>query len=343
MWSIMANVQREMAMERGTPAQYVAILSGLVEYHGCSVTSLLKGTRIKPADLENINVYIPQSDFTTIIENAYRLTGLSALGIEFGSRVNMSSHVTLGYALMNCPTFGEAMDFFLKYYRLVIPSTVVNAGKTTDRRHATIKLKENSIRPAYFSLECYFSAVYAGARFLLQTRDIPFELELEYPAPEHEKEYYRFFGRAVKFDCLQNSLSFPNSIAKTNLMAANASLLAIYEQQCKVLLASIEREDTITEKVYQLLSQFDGGYPTLEKTAQLLAFSPRTLRRRLESEGSNYQRILDEVRRDQAIELLTHSTLPLSSISFTLGFNDVSNFRRAFIKWTGKSPLDFRH
>ena len=76
--------------------------------------------------------------------------------------------------------------------------------------------------------------------------------------------------------------------------------------------------------------------------AALLSLSPRTYRRRLASEGTHYQELLDQVRSEHALHHLTTTQLPTSSIAYMLGFNDVSNFRRAFIKWNGKSPRQAR-
>ena len=223
-------------IDKGTPIQYAAILAGLSEDYGCSSARLLTGTQLKKSDLKNINARVSATDLAILVENAYRITKVGALGIKLGSRINMSSHITFGYAIMNCSTFGEAIDFFLKYYRIITQRALITAGKIDEQCHATIKLKENFITPQYFTLETYFAALYTGARFLLQTHDLPFQLELAYPAPEHEKEYYRFFGPSVKFNCLQNSLSFPESLSKYTIESANTSLLAIYEQQCKGLL-----------------------------------------------------------------------------------------------------------
>ena len=74
----------------------------------------------------------------------------------------------------------------------------------------------------------------------------------------------------------------------------------------------------------------------------MLNFSPRTYRRRLDAEQQSYQALLDKVRAEHATRYLQNTRLPLSSIAYLIGFNDASNFRRAYAKWTGRSPRDVR-
>jgi AraC-like DNA-binding protein len=77
--------------------------------------------------------------------------------------------------------------------------------------------------------------------------------------------------------------------------------------------------------------------------ASMLNFSPRTYRRRLEEENHSFQELLDQVRAEHATRYLKNTRLPLSSIAYMVGFNDASNFRRAYRKWTGHSPQEVRN
>ena len=77
--------------------------------------------------------------------------------------------------------------------------------------------------------------------------------------------------------------------------------------------------------------------------AKMLNLSPRTYRRRLANEDQSYQQLLDKVRAEHATRYLQNTRLPMSSIAFLVGFNDASNFRRAYHKWTGHSPREVRH
>jgi AraC-like DNA-binding protein len=81
---------------------------------------------------------------------------------------------------------------------------------------------------------------------------------------------------------------------------------------------------------------------SLEEVADMLAISPPTLRRRLAAEGRSFQALKDSVRRDAAIEELQRRDATLEQIAVRLGFSELSTFHRAFKKWTGSAPGDYR-
>jgi AraC-like DNA-binding protein len=114
------------------------------------------------------------------------------------------------------------------------------------------------------------------------------------------------------------------------------------EQQCEALLASLDVHDGLLTRVRRLLLARPGDFPDLLSAAQALHTSGRSLRRHLSELGTSYQQVLDEVRKRLALQYLTTTHLPLYEIAFLLGFSDPSNFRRAFKKWTGKSPGEYR-
>jgi len=101
--------------------------------------------------------------------------------------------------------------------------------------------------------------------------------------------------------------------------------------------------NSITYRIRELLGDdFRLEMPSFEELTELLGMSARTLRRRLEKEGTSYQRIKDNARRDVAIALLSRDGLTVSEVAEQLGFSDPSAFHRSFKKWTGQSPGSYR-
>jgi AraC-like DNA-binding protein len=99
----------------------------------------------------------------------------------------------------------------------------------------------------------------------------------------------------------------------------------------------------LSAKVRRRLRQFlPGDVPDFDKLADELHMTPATMRRRLHEEGESYQTIKDQLRRDIAIGYLSHSDRTVMDIALELGFSERSAFHRAFRKWTGASPGEFR-
>ena len=100
---------------------------------------------------------------------------------------------------------------------------------------------------------------------------------------------------------------------------------------------------SITQRIRRILGDdFRGDMPSFEELTRLLNMSARTLRRRLEREGTSYQRIKDNARRDVAISMLSRDGLTVSEVAEHVGFSDPSAFHRSFKKWTGQSPGSYR-
>lgn len=332
-------------MKIGTPKHYIAIFLDWAVTQGCKLDSLLEGTTLSRQEVLQTQGadFVSDSEFATLVANAYRYTNNPAIGIDYGAQLNISSHIPLGHALMNCVDFGQAFSIFLKYNRIVAPAMIVSPVQNDKLFSITLQaLHAEGLFPPWFPFEVYFAAIYTSVRFLLQQHDLPFRLTFAYPEPKHSARYFQVFGPEVEFAAQENRLSFPAELLQRNLATPNAALLQLYEQQCQSLLLSVEAVTTWREKVTQLLVQMEGHYPGLEQIAALLAVSPRTLRRRLAEEGTKYSDIMDEVKKEYAIRLLGQTRMSLSSIGFILGYSDVSNFRRAFIKWTGQAPRHYR-
>lgn len=325
-----------------TPAQYVLILIDMVESQGCDRDRLLAGTTLAQTGISSIGARISDKDFGTLVTNALELTGDPALGLELGLRLNLSAHAVLGQAFMTCRDLGQVMDLFLKYYHLLAPAIYLEIDIVNEQCVLTT-VNSFAESPEHFSYELMYSAIANTLKGLLNTRALQLHIELPYPKPAHATRYYEVFGQDVQFNCVRGRISFHRDLLNAALPSSNPALRTLYEQECARLLADLEGEHSIAEQTLQLLRKLEGQYPQMPQIAEMLNLTPRTYRRRLASENQSYQALLDRVRAEHATRYLQNTRLPLSSIAYMVGFNDASNFRRAYVKWTGHSPREVRN
>ena len=109
----------------------------------------------------------------------------------------------------------------------------------------------------------------------------------------------------------------------------------------RVLNRMVVGEDIVSKVNRQLLIGW-GEFPKLDAVARCLCLGPRTMRRQLQELGTSYQQILDDVRRELAVEYLRTSSLTVQEIADLLGYSEVTNFRRAFMRWVEVSPYQYR-
>lgn len=324
-----------------TPAQYALILIDMVEERGCDREQVLEGTSLAETGIESIGARVGDSDFTRLVTNALNLTGDPGLGLQLGLQLNLSAHAILGQAFLTCRDLGQVMDLFLAYYHLLAPALELELGEV-DGRSVMTTVSDAGFVPVEFGYELLYAAMLNTLRGLLGRPELELRIEFPYAEPAHVAMYYQVLGPDLHFDRPLGRCSFPRSLLDAPLPSSNPALRSLYEAECARLLADLEGESSIAERTLRLLRKLEGQYPQMPQIADMLNLSPRTYRRRLEEEGQAFQVLLDKVRAEHATRYLQNTRLPLSSIAYMVGFNDASNFRRAYARWTGRSPRDVR-
>ncbi|MDP4789178.1 MAG: AraC family transcriptional regulator [Haliea sp.] len=324
------------------PAQYILILIDMVESWGFQREAVLVGTSLADTGLAGIGARVSEDDFSRLVANALALTGKTSLGLHLGLRLNLSAHAILGQAFMTCRDLRQVMDLFMRYYHLLSSPTLQLELTERDGRCVLTTVTAPNDNPPEFGTELMYAAMLNTLRGLLNRQDLVVRVELPYAAPVHAATYREVFGQDVHFDSPRGRISFDAELLDAELPLSNPALRSLYEDECARLLADMEEDDSVSEQTLRLLRKLEGQYPQMPQVANMLNLSPRTYRRRLERENAAYQQLLDRVRAEHATRYLTNSRLPLSTIAYLVGFNDASNFRRAYQKWTGRTPREAR-
>ncbi len=147
---------------------------------------------------------------------------------------------------------------------------------------------------------------------------------------------------APLFAQAENRFVFPRYLLDRPLAGAHPQAAHLCEEQCQRLLAKRSQHGGLAGRIRAVLLERPGRLPDMEQVAAGLNMSSRTLRRRLDEEGSNFRLLLDEVRQALAEELLATGGLTLEEIAERLGYGEVSNFIHAFKRWKGVAPRRFQ-
>ena len=166
-------------------------------------------------------------------------------------------------------------------------------------------------------------------------------VKLNYAPLAPPSEYERLLGVPVLFNQPHNQVCFPEYLLEVPVSTANAISRGLAESECEKLLTQLDQGQDLVIQIRHQLDKMK-AFPTLPTIAKAMNSSPRTINRQLAQLNTTYQHILDDVRREKAIDLLTYSKINIEQIAIQLGYNDPSNFGRAFRRWLGKSPRAFR-
>lgn len=325
------------------PVAYAEALLALAEELGLARTELFAAARVRPEVLGSPNARLSFIDFYHLIQAALERCGEPALGLVLGQRLNVSTHGILGYAVLSSANLGKALQFALKYYRVLGLSfelELVEQGEDIELR----AVESFPMGPqSRFTAEGLLTSIHTIARFLLGEELQGLAVGFAHPAPDYAERYAEVFGVAAQFEQPCHWLRLPQHYLQRPMALANPATVQMCEQQCEALLASLDVQDGLLTRVRRLLLARPGDFPDLESAASALHTSGRSLRRHVTQMGTSYQQVLDDGRKRLALQYLTATHLPLHEISQLLGFSDPSNFRRAFRKWTGKLPGDYRN
>jgi AraC-like DNA-binding protein len=324
------------------PVTYAAALLELAEAFGVQRHTLFAEARVRPGVLDNPHARLSLLEFNQLASCALQHCDEPALGLLLGQRLNVSSHGILGYAVLSSANLGAAIQFLLKYYRVLGLAYELELVELGDR----VELRARESLPlgplSRFAGETLLTSLYSSACFLVGEPLQRVEVGFVHAAPGYAQRYTEVFAAPAAFDQPYQRLNLPAAYLARPMALANPATLQMCEQQCEALLAALDVGDALVTRVRRLLLAHPGNFPGLEDAARALHTSARSLRRHLAGMGVSYQQVLDEVRKGLALQYLTGSHLPLYEIAELLGFSDASNFRRAFKKWTGKLPRDYR-
>ena len=187
------------------------------------------------------------------------------------------------------------------------------------------------------------AAVLAASREITGSDLTPVEVCLPFPRPRRTRDYARVFRCALRFDQPVTAMVFRGEQLRLPVAAADSTLAGYLDDLASGKLRSLAAGDSLPGRVRQAMwSRLSTGTPGLRQIAADLAIGERSLQRRLQGHGTSFAGLLEDLRREVAIELLRDRRLAVYELAFLLGYSEPSAFNRAFRRWTGSSPSRYR-
>ena len=271
----------------------------------------------------------------------------AALDDEFfgqdSRRMKVGTFAMLCHSVLSCKTLGHAVDRSLRFYALILDD--ISGSAERDANEARIVLHEHApgVSQRVFAHELLLMLLYGLSCWLVGRRIPILRTEFSYAEPAHSAEYRLMYCADLRFNRPHTLLAFEASYLDLPVVQNERSAKEFLRTAPESILLKYKNGSSLTARVRRRLRQFlPGTVPDFEELAQQMSITPATMRRRLHEEGESYQSIKDQLRRDLAISYLSHSRRSVMDIALELGFSERSAFHRAFRKWTGASPGEFR-
>jgi AraC-like DNA-binding protein len=301
---------------------------------------------ISPESIGRLRAIDPTSRIPIAIANELAVaqvaeTGDEDLGFKAAAALPLGRAGALDYVMHSARTVREAVEAGDRYIRTF--SDVLNIRHEVEGDLAMIRVEMGAPVPRAL-VDFTTSAWYAnhlrvplgGARRL--------ECWFSHAKPARTEEYERAFSPAsLRFDAPFNAFVFNRELLDAPLPSADPTVHAVLCEHVALTVAQLTRRRTLGARVREIVTrELLQGDPSIVTVARQLRVSARTLGRRLEREGTTFSAIIDQLRKELALGYVGNHVISFTDIAFRLGFSHVEAFHRAFMRWTGQTPLTYR-
>ena len=284
----------------------------------------------------------------TSVEEAWRLaatlTDGAAVGVHLAQWLPRGALDLVEYAFRASPSLARGLERLVRYGRVVSDRLAARMDVNGEGLLLTFgDTGTTTLHPG--------RAEFAVAMALRLARDgtghavIPRQVSFAHSAPADPSEHRRFFRGPVRFGAGSTAMILSREDAARPMLGADEALSAVVRRRLEKALADRNLLETgpLSGRVRRLMVEHLGGPPlTPSAMARMLSVSERTLSRRLADEGTSFRAILDDVRRESACTLLQDRSLSVGDVAFFLQYSEPAAFHRAFRRWTGQAPGEFR-
>ena len=310
---------------------------------GVTAENLYRTVNFDASVLEDPDNRIPFAQLVALYEQGAALTGDPNFGLHIAECVNLSAFDVVGYCALNSSTLGAAFARVARYHSIWTDGALFTLETTNETSAIVYGYVDPAIVEHRQDAEMTLATVTALCRQIATPDFTPTAVEFQHAAPADTSEHRRLFRCPVQFDAKENRLSFPSSFLSRPIAKADASLCVLLDRHAEELLAKYPPRDSLIDQVRnQIAGEFRGGEPLLERIADQLGLTPRTLQRKLHELGTSYNDVLDQMRQQLAMRYLREPQMAICEVAYLLGFSESSSFHRAFKRWTGRTPKEFR-
>ncbi len=315
--------------------------------YGISSETVLADNHISQDILHNNVKRISGEEFERLVAYLIEKTGDPCFGLKTSRYVQAGSYSVLGYMVMNCKSLKEALNITPVYEKLVGDMGVsevkpLSNGATEMRWHCNYS--NPVVRP--HMIANVLGSWVNFARFLVdKPNGNPRQIWFEFEQPDNHSmlQYQSMFKCPIRFNAPYSCLIIDEALLSLPMRQPDKQLLKTLENHADILMADVSHKQPLPMQTQNVIrGLLLEGIPRKEMVAKRLGLTERTLQRKLQQYDCSYQQILDDIRLQQAKELLRQTVLSIQDIATRLGFSEPRSFHRSFKSWLQMTPGEYR-
>lgn len=322
----------------------VNLILSAARQRGADADVLIQAVGISADQLREPDGRVSIRQVQALWQNVVLATGDPDIALKLGELINPASVGVLAYVMMHSPTLGRAFDKLCQYQTIVCDGIQTTGQRSGTQFVLSLHLTSPDIIYPDHALNSELSIYLSAIRAMTGRHVSASEIQFSYPRPADTGEHERVFAPArLVFDAPQTAMVLDAALLDTPILNANPSFLALFDRHADELLQRLQTPTLSSRVRTEIVALMKGEEPTLTAIADRLNMGVRTLQGHLNHEGTTYQQLLDDIRKNLAVSHLREPNLSTTDIAYLLGYAEPSVFFRSFKKWTGQTPGAFRH
>lgn len=327
----------------GVPGIYLQLLCDVMRELGHDDVALLDGLDVEREHLLRPDCRVSLFICHRALTRAMQLAARQGLGYRYGKALRVTLHGSLGTLALSSLTAGDALQATVRYLALRAPFLGITFRQENQFGiMELVMLRDVGSMRTFFEEALMLSIAYANQQLFHAPAD-QLELWMTGEAPAYFPQINQDLPAKVVYGMPACQLRIPEKLLSARPFLADPHVAALAREQCEQEFQALFAEkNSLKARIEQALKDSPEHLPTLDDMAGRFFMSSRTLKRRLQEESLNYRDLVEYELKRRAVDLMKNIDLSISEIAFQLGYHDVSNFSRAFRRWTGKTPGEYR-
>lgn len=288
-----------------------------------------------------LNERIPVPLWSELMAKAIACSGDEFLPLKLAREINPKHWGVFSYAAMTCKNLAEVASMLVRYETVIDEANDTRMVLLEDRVGLQWIPRMEDLHPALMQVSVASWVVFA--RRHTGRRDLVADVDFSFGSPADTRPFLELFGGDVRFEQETTQLLFPKEYLQIPITYHDPESHHILVSQLMQQAANLKQPGELHTHIKQLIvERLSSGRCTLENVADGLMMPARTLQYQLEQSGTSFRELLDTTRAELARHYLLDPDMSLVDVAFILGFSEQSPFTKAFKRWTGETPGEFR-
>lgn len=328
-----------------TIATWALLIRKSLDASGMDGLALFKQAGVELKDNHDPDSRFPLAKMQRVWRLIEEATDDACFGLKVAQHWHPSHFHALGYAWLASENLLDAFRRLARYGHIMNDALQITLEEDVGEILFKLEMHKKGLadfQSEALALDASMATLIFMSRFIYGQEFKPLHMMITRPRPHCMPEYTAFFQCGIEFEAAYNGFIMSREALEKRLPTGHQQLAVIHDQVLMDYLSRLDKDDICMQVQKKLVDNLSSGEMSEEQMAKSLYMSQRTLQRKLNQQGTSYKKLLEQTRRELAVSYVRDKKRSLSEITFLLGFSEQSNFTRAFRRWQGVSPSEYR-